>query len=393
MGSKANELVGPVHNTHLTTIRRCSKKFDYAFIQGIQPITPSLPLARGIWLHYCLQAQFLRWGIQDKTLLFTPEDIHVDGLGKLAIDAKNLRMVGFEDDNEPIFYDLSAAGMLKLLTEGIWEQLFPQEHEKYTEDGATLPEATRKILEEYFYYWKDKYTDRDFEILLVEHTWQREHKGVEFEGTLDYVIRHKSSGRIICGDWKSTKSEPDPEYKFMESQLNLYAWGIAPLLVELGVDRKAVENIAVEFDYLSTKLPTKPQQNQDGSLSKRKINTTYLTLTRALKEYGLKWSKEQVEEFLANNSREFFSCKPFPRSKRVVKTLLDENVADSELIVRATDTPKTITRTRTKNCKFDCDFLSLCKGELYGHNVSHIRKTEFEPRQNTHAGVVEKDNE
>lgn len=125
-------------------------------------------------------------------------------------------------------------------------------------------------------------------------------------------------------------------------------------------------------------------------MSKRKINTTYLTLANALKMYGMKWNEDQVEEFLGKNEKVFFEVKRLPRNRRVIKTLLDENVEDSLPIVRVVEDGKA-TRTVTYNCSFDCDFMELCKGELYGQNVSHLLKTQYEPRSNSHAGVVEQD--
>jgi hypothetical protein len=386
-----NELIGPVHNSHLTAIRRCKNKFKYAYIEGIQPRMPALPLARGIWIHYCLEAQFTRWGLEDGTLLIPHGIIQVDGVGAVVIDPSSMEMlVPDEEAEEGIAeYPLSASGMLQLLTEQVWSHLFPEEHEKYTEDNHTLPEAVERILTEYFYFYREQFTNRTFKILLVEVAWKRAYKGQEFEGRADYVIQ-MDSGLIVCGDWKSTKREPHAEYKFMESQLHLYPWGIAPMLEELGVDREHIEMMAVEFDYLSTKLPTTPSQNKDGSISKRKINTTYLTLGNALREYGLKWSEEQIEEFLARNEKEFFIRKRLPRGRKVIRTLLDENLSDSEDIVRLVE-GGVASRTVTHNCSWDCDFMELCKGELYGQNMSKVRKTQYEPRTNSHAGVVEKD--
>ncbi len=179
----------------------------------------------------------------------------------------------------------------------------------------------------------------------------------------------------------------------MESQLHLYVWGIAQMLVELGLDKKEVEAMAVEFDYLSTKLPTKPQQNKDGSISKRKINTTYLTLINTLKEYGLKWKREDVDAFLARNEKVFFDKKKMPRNLKVVRTLLDENLADTEEIIRIVEDPSKVTRTVTLKCEYDCDFLALCMAELYGQNTKTLRLKEYEPRSNSHAGVVDKDEE
>ncbi len=204
IGTKEN----PIHNSHLTTIRRCKQKFNYAFIEGIQPKLPALPLARGIWIHYCLEAQFLRWGLEDGTLLKRPEFINVDGVGPVQLaltndteDLYNLIVVteNTEGQKERFIYPLSAAGMLQLLNEKVWSRLFPQEHEKYTEDNHTLPEAVQRILTEYFFFYKDWFTNRTFKVLFVETDWQREYNGVWFEGRIDYVIQEEN-GLIVCGD-------------------------------------------------------------------------------------------------------------------------------------------------------------------------------------------------
>ena len=384
--------LGPIHNSHLTAVRRCKRKFWYAFIEGIQPKQPGLPLARGIWLHYCLEAQYLKWGLEDGTLLRVPEYTNIDGVGKV-------RLITSEDKppvlviDDPTFgpealYPLSARGMLSLLTDHVWSRLLQGEREKYTEDGHTLPEACERILTEYFYYWREDYfKNREFDVLLVEVEWKRNDGKNDREGRIDYVIRNKR-GQIVVGDWKSTKSEPHAEYKFMESQLHLYPWGVQPLLKELGLTDKELNNIIVEFDYLSTKLPTTPSLNQDGSMSKRKINTTYLTVFNFLKENGLKWSKEEVEEYLEKTEKVFFVKKTLPRSKKVTDNLLKEDKEDIELIDRIAENPEAATRTVSLHCNWDCDFLELCKGELYEQDMRYIRKTKYETRSNSHAGVV-----
>lgn len=384
-----SELLGPVHNSHLVAARRCEKKFEYSYIRNIQAKRPSLPLARGIWIHYCLEAQYLRWGLEDKTLLTFNNSINIDGVGKVLIDEDSKTLV-VEDENETFTYPLTASGMLELLTAHVWGRLFPQEHEKYTENGYTLPQAVEKILTEYFYFYRDEFINREFKVLLVEADWRRSYKDIEFEGRIDTVIEDKS-GLIVCRDWKSTKQEPSAEYKFMESQLHLYPWGVAPQLVEAGIPSDAVENMAVEFDYLSTVLPTKPSQNKNGALSVKKINTTYLTLMEALKEYGLKWSKTDIESFLDKNEKTFFSRKRMPRNKRVVKNLLEENVSDARELERLLIGEKTPTRTVNKNCAWDCDFLPLCKADLYGQDVRNIMLKEFEARTNTHSGTEVED--
>lgn len=397
MPHPVNDLVGPVHNSHLGTIKLCEQKFEYSFVQQIEAKRPSLPLSRGIWLHYMQEAQHLKWGWDADSLLEgLPEFIRIDEVGECPIiydehDKSSIFLVVPEikedTDNgiagrDEVTYPLSARGMLDLLTEQVWSKLLPGEEERYSEGGYTLPEACRKILREYFYHYKNWPLPEDAVILGVEVEWKREHNGVEFEGKIDLVYYIPSLGLVVLRDWKTTKSPPDNEFKFMETQLNLYPWGLVPWLMEHGFEAKAATHSAVEFDYLLTKIPTVPKINKDGTVSVRKIATTKRTVIDMVKEEDLKWGMKDVEHFMANYSTgtEFFEQRMVPRNQKVIHRLLEENVETAKLMVPLLEAERKPIRHVGRHCTFMCDFLPLCKGELYGDDVRYMRKKHYQPR-------------
>lgn len=395
MAHPVNELIGPVHNSHLSAIKQCEQKFDYSFNQQIEAKHPSLPLSRGIWLHYMLEAQHLRWGWEADTLLGgLPEFLKFDDIGECPIiydehdksstfvvvpELKEDRDKGIAARKEAV-YPLSAKGVLDLLTEQVWSRLLPGEHDRYTEDDHTLPEACRRLLREYFYHYNKWPLPEGAKILGVEVNWQREHNGVEFEGKADLV--YETNGLVVVRDWKTTKSAPDNEFKFMDSQLNLYPWGLTPWLMEQGYDVKKATHSAVEYDYIMTKLPTTPSLNKDGSVSKRKIATTRLTVMDFVKREGLMWKTQHLDHYLDNytTGTQFFEQRLVPRNQRVIHRLLEENIATAERMLPILKSERVAIRTVGKHCTFMCDFLPLCKGELYGDDVRYIRKTEYQPR-------------
>lgn len=370
----------PVHNSQLTAARRCLRQYRYAYLERLEPLRPRLPLTRGIWIHYCLQAESLRSGLEKGSLLEVPTSFEIEDVGTVQID------LGVNEDDDPQLtvldgdgveishYDLSWEGMLELLTAHVWMRLFPEEQEDYYEAGMYLPEAVRRILRGYHYHWR-KQLDGE-EPLLVEASWQRTHEesGFVFEGRIDLLVRNER-GLVVLRDWKSTSRAPSGSWKLRESQLHIYPWGIAPKLQALGIDR--IDKI--EFDWILTKPPTKPQQNKDGSLSKRQIDTDAITYYEALKEYGIEITaehKRKIKELLKQDK--FLFRDDAPRSKKVTDQILDEAVKTSWIIQQIHDRPELgEVRSARQSCEWDCDFTDLCLGELYGQDTSPIRKKSF----------------
>lgn len=365
--------LAPVHNSQINCARRCLRQYRYAYVERLEPKRVSLPLARGQWLHYGLAAEHIRRGHEKGSLLTVPI-LEIDDVGMVYPEPeKGGITVPFDDDRQAHTYELSWQGMIELLTQEVWMRLFPEEQEDYFENGYYLPEASRKILRSYFHWWKK--TLEEEEPLLVEQSWQRQHdSGYTFEGRIDLLLRDRK-GNLVLRDWKSTKSAPKSSWKLMESQLHIYPWGIDSILRQHSLGKIAY----IEFDYLLTKPPTKPKQNQDGSLSKAKIDTDALTYLEALKEYGIEITpehKKKLKELKEDNT--FFQRHPSPRSNKVTKQILDEALQTATVMKQIHERPDAgQVRTVRQSCDWDCSYQDLCQGELWGNDVSTIRKREY----------------
>lgn len=366
--------LAPIHNSQINCARRCLRQYRYAYVERLEPKRVSLPLARGQWLHYGLAAEHIRLGHEKGSLLMVPA-LEIDDVGMVypRVDDGTMEVPKTED-RAARTYDLSWQGMVDLLTTEVWMRLFPEEQEDYFENGYYLPNAVRKILRSYFYWWRDVLAEE--EPLLIEQPWQRQHaSGHTFEGRIDLLLRDRK-GNLVLRDWKSTKSAPKSSWKLMESQLHIYPWGIDSILKwhELG------EVAYIEFDYLLTKPPTKPKQNQDGSLSKAKIETDALTYLEALREYGIEITpehKKKLKELKEDNP--FFQRHPSPRSKKVTNQILDEALQTAEVMKQIHERPPAgAVRTVRQSCDWDCSYQDLCMGELWDNDVSTIRKREFQ---------------
>lgn len=365
--------LAPIHNSQINCARRCLRQYRYAYVERLEPKKVSLPLARGQWLHYGLAAEHIARGIDKQTLLQVPV-LEIDDVGMVHVDALQAQfVVPKTEEQAERRYELSWQGMIDLLTHEVWMRLFPEEQEDYHENGYYLPDAARKILRSYFYWWKNTLAEE--EPLLIEQPWQRQHdSGHTFEGRIDLLLRDRK-GNLVLRDWKSTKSAPKSSWKLMESQLHIYPWGINSILKQHGLEQVSY----IEFDYLLTKPPTKPKQNQDGSLSKAKIDTDALTYLEALREYGIEITpehKKKLKELKEDNP--FFQRHPSPRSKKVTNQILDEALQTATLMRQIHERPTAgAVRTVRQSCDWDCAYQDLCMGELWGNDVSTIRKREF----------------
>lgn len=397
-----------VHHSSIATLKQCPQKFKYAYADRLERKRESLQLKRGSWLHFMLQVDTLRRGLEHGSLLVVPEEIEFPGQREfetlsVVTDEDGgpvLLRVTSEEERFVAEFPLTGRGALDLLTVQ-WEWLPADAQDELTEGDQTLPEACWNLYRSYkFHYRKVTPTERP---LLVEFEWERTADygptRVKYAGRVDEVYKDHR-GLVIVRDWKTTKSEPGALFRLLERQRLLYAWGLEHILAE-----HDLVVAGLELDYLLTVTPTVPRQNQPkkpkkptkanpepeqptpnelkGELSKAKINTTPFVYMEALRNAGLEITPEhrdKINELDAINK--FFARHPIPYNKKALAVTLRENgqvAALGEQILRA---PGVAYRNESRSCQYLCDFSSLCLGELYGQDVSTIKRNEYQERVN-----------
>lgn len=393
----------PYHYSELAAMRRCPQKHHYAYVEGLRAKREALNLKRGLWLHSMLQADALKRGIQHDSLLEIPDELDVPGVEEpvtLMVQGENSLLVLYRDDDDPVTYELSWKGMLDLLTYESDYALLPQDviEESYVQGGQDLPTACWNIMRGYLWQYRTELPKR--RPLLVEVEWERTLDGdpdVDLAGRAD-LVEIDERGRTLIVDWKSTASMPGQEFKLMESQRYLYFWGLDPLLAKHGVK---VQGLA--YDYLITKTPTIPKQNQPkkpkkptkanpdpeqptpnelkGELSKAKISTTPLVYYEALKTYGLELTdehREKINELERDN--EFYFRPVLPVNLKALATVLKETRSAARQAAHFREHPEDVYRNVDRSCTFMCDFTEICSAELHGQDASGLKERDYEPR-------------
>ena len=229
-----------LHNSMLSTYTDCEQKFEYAYRRGWRPPTPRA-MERGTWFHALAAVHHVRKGIEQGTLLRIPETLDLAGTEVKVTD------------------DLTVQSALDVMADEHYSSL-PREV-KETLDGddkvygeeylnLSFPGQVWDLFQRWL--WHEEHHYEPSAVLLVEEQWTNEYEGLTFGGRLD-LMKQRQSGPVVLTDIKTTTSLPSMTYRLTTMQTLLYAWGILPLLEEVGADESPAY---VEYDYIVTSPPS-----------------------------------------------------------------------------------------------------------------------------------------
>lgn len=310
----------------LKTFRRCPMQTRYKYLLRLKPKITGKPLHRGSWIHKLLE-------------------VHYKG-----------------GDWEAEHQQLS----LK------FNEMFDEEKEQY----GDLPREIRQLMQSYFWH----YQKHDWKILDVEFTLETElPDGTFYRGKIDLLVEDQYGLWIV--DHKSHKRLPEFGYRLLDSQSALYIW--AALRNHIPVQGHI-------WNYIRTKSPTVPQLLKTGDrISRRAIDTDYLTYGRALKKYGisitgdyalrLRQLKAQQYQHGEPQLSSFFRRDILEKSNEMVRRVAQEGYHTAR---RMNDYPwdkeGSIERVPDRSCTFTCDYMDLCTTELFGGDIRPLIRQRYQ---------------
>lgn len=309
-----------ISQSKLKTFRRCPKQYEYKYIQHLEQVRKSLPLALGNWIHSLLETHYKGgdW-----------LDTYADLVHK-------------------------------------FNGLLTEEKEHY----GDLPGISARLIEGYMHQWEKE--DKNLEIISVEEDFEVEiTDGLLFKFKPDMIVRDKRNGVVSCWDHKSNKVLPDTEWRNTDIQSTLYLWALNKLGIK--VDQFI-------FNYIRTKPPTVPRMTKAGRMSKVKIETDYLTLKKFMEENNLE-DDENLTVWLDNlkSSSNFYKRITIAKPAKLTDTMIEELLSTAE-VINFMDSKDDLAyyRVLSKACDWDCSFQKLCNAELMGSpQADQIRKTRY----------------
>lgn len=311
-----------ISNSKANTWRRCPLKYKYKYVDKLESRRKSLPLTRGDWLHQMLMQ-------------------HYDGQGWEAIHGKLTRN----------FYNL---------------------FEEEREDLGDLPAETRRILQSYLH----RYRREDTGLVVVDSEVDEIltlPNGLEFNFIIDLII--EEDGLLWLWDHKTVGNFLPEDFKLMDSQLTRYFWaahhmGYRPLG-------------GVIFNELRTKPPIVPKLTAKTKQLERRMNidTDLFTYYHEIRRHGFDPSDySAILAHLAKQKDKFFRRTRLPKDRHMTKRMMDELVWTADEIANA-ERKNRFPRTQTKDCRWDCEFKSICQTELFGGDPTPIIKKQFKQRR------------
>jgi len=334
--------------SQINTRRRCEQKWKYKYKDRLQPKRRGRALHIGNWLHRCLETFYL------------------------------------EDDWK--------IGHQEYLDE--WNKLFKEEQEMLSQKGrkkskvwTPLPIQIEQIMKSYIWYhrhdgWKIIAVEEEFEVLIGQFTtYDGITVHVYANGRIDLIVEDDEELTWVV-DHKSTGSIPEPgAFHAMNPQLILYPVGMKK--------KEGLKVAGVIFNYVSSKAPSTPQMTKKTKqISRRKVKTDYPTFRRFLKQNG--YDPADFQEILRPLKKRspFLRRYRLPREKVVTQTIMRDLVAGARDIYESRQ-KKFHQRNIMRDCKTFCEFHDLCRGELNGADMSHLRKTAFTIREKKDSGETD----
>lgn len=219
-----------------------------------------------------------------------------------------------------------------------------------------LPAMVKEIMENYVVCWEKEDDELEFleqELEFNVPLFEDNKYPINFNGFIDFIAVDEKG--TLIGETKTHKNFPNYDVRLFNVQSAMYAWVIRTYFKEY----KKVNRIM--WNYIRAKEPSKPLLLKDGKhLSKKKLDSTPLTVVRAIREYGLN-EKDYADLIAAQSYSDYFQR----HTMAVTNGLIDEILEDTRsTALQIYNNPFLKDRAiNSMNCNY-CDFKNICQTQL-----------------------------
>lgn len=238
----------------------------------------------------------------------------------------------------------------------------------HREEYGNLEHDLKVLMKGYFSFYKKE----TLKPLVVEHEFRLPlTKGIFLNGKIDliaidqrlrWMAEHKCHNKIPNGSI----------VPYGNLQSNLYLWAY-------NKENPKKPLHGVMWNYLLGKPLPVPQLLKNGTMSRKKTNTTWPVYRQALIDNGLDPEDYfDVRDELKGNELSVYQRHYIPVDKSMVDTLVEESKVTALEIQKLAG--KDQTRNLGRHCDY-CEFKNLCLTQLKGLDVNYILKHDFKERK------------
>lgn len=316
-GAKELNMSFEVFQSKIKTWRNCRKAYDYKYIHKLTKKYKPMPFLRGDIVHQMLEAHYLNKN-----------------------PWKPFKQVIAENE--------------KILR-------------THAEEYGDLENHLKVLMTGYF----DYYDEEDLKPIEVEKDFRIElTKGIYITGKRDLIAKSQKMKWMV--EHKCHNIIPNASVvPYNNIQSAIYVWSYNK------ENKKPLDGIM--WNYLLGKPLSTPQLLKDGSMSKRKINTTWTVYRKALKEAGLNPKDYyDMKEQLKGNEDQVYQRTFVPTNKNIMDTVVEDAITTSKEMQKLGG--KDTTRNLGRHCDY-CEFKTLCLAQLKGLDDNFILKSDFKKRE------------
>lgn len=351
-----------MNQSRVKMFRRCQKqysfRYDYAHryfpkakkADEMVPKKKKVQLHRGTWMHAVQEAHNREWAYESG---FKKKDVWPDG------------RVTWQDVHGSFVAE--------------YDSLFEEEQEEY----GDLPDQCLRMFKGYLRFWKDEAEQYRVAALhdgkpaiefMVEYPLPTIDNRFPFKGRLDLMVEDLEYGGLWIRDAKWVKTIPDDDERMMSPQNCMYVWAQR----KLGYDIRGFL-----YDYGRTKPPTLPRVLKKGVLSTaQRMDTDYYTYLAAIKElHGDMWREYATtvyrEKLLHLRDRQplWYRRERIPvEPDKALQALREFVVSVRDIQGRSSKNPP---RSYFYNCRWGCDYHSLCVTEFAGLDIEPLVEADY----------------
>lgn len=231
------------------------------------------------------------------------------------------------------------------------------------EEYGSMPEDLKMMMEGYFKFYKNEKlkpmrVEYEFRTKLVNDIFiTGKIDLIARDQKLNWMVEHKCHNVIPSGSIVP--------YSNLQSALYVWVWNKEE-------DKKLD---GVMWNYLSGKVPSRPQLLKNGEMSRRSSGTTWTIYRDELLKAGLDPKDyRDMREQLAGNEEQFFQRKFVTINKTMMKNIVEDTKTTALEIQKYAG--KDQTRNLGRHCDY-CEFKNLCVAQLKGLDDNYILKADF----------------
>lgn len=308
----------------IKTMRHCPRQAYYKYVRRLKPRVLGRPLRFGTWMHLLLET-------------------HYKG-----------------EDWEAKHAELTIA----------YSKLFDEEKEAI----GDLPRDCKRTMKAYLWHYKDDpwiVHDVEFmlEVILPD--------GSTYRCKIDLLIENQYGLWIV--DHKNHKVLPKLDFRMLDAQSALYIWAAL---------KNGIKVQGHIWNYLRSKPPAIPELLKNGSrLSKRVVDTDYVTYASAIKRYGL--DPRDYMERLQYYRRQRYAPGELQTSPFFRRDVLEKSPAMLKQVAsEAFQThlrmhnyhwlePNKVERNPGNGCLYQCSYLDICTADLFSGNSEMLVRQRY----------------